>query len=77
MGSINSYTASFGEDPRQKQQHGLRNTTLQVVVEPCFDFIIGIDPWTSTRLYEESDSEGFPSEALSLPIGSCVYYVIL
>lgn len=40
-----------GEDPRQKQQHQqnlfgfqvLRNTNLQLAVEPWFDFIVGIN----------------------------------
>ncbi|CAN8098750.1 unnamed protein product [Discula destructiva] len=38
-----------GEDPRQKQQQGLfgfqvlRNTNLQLAIEPWFDFIVGIN----------------------------------
>lgn len=42
---LNKFTSRLdGEDPRLKQQPGLRNKTLQLVVEPCFDLIVGINP---------------------------------
>lgn len=56
-----------GEDPRQKQhQQGLfgfqvlRNTNLQLAIEPWFDFVVGINgrmivwlPFGGRRDYEE------------------------
>lgn len=45
-----------GDDPRQKQQQQglfgfqvLRNTNLQLTVEPWFDFIVGINGRTIVR----------------------------
>lgn len=45
-----------GDDPRQKQQQQglfgfqvLRNTDLQLAVEPWFDFIVGINGRTIVR----------------------------
>jgi len=51
-----------GEDPRQKQQQGLfgfqvlRNTNLQLAIEPWFDFIVGINGRMIVRLSDSLEN---------------------
>lgn len=61
-----------GEDPRQKHHHQqqglfgfqvLRNTNLQLAVEPWFDFIVGINGRVIVRprgSWVDSSSCGYP-----------------